>query len=208
MKWLIEQFTKPKGKFMAETAVNSKHFKYNQTQEMTLSKSNAEHNDYNAINVILHSNLLNFAIVIVFLIWLAKKADLSALIAKKQGKIIESISNAEDEKKIKQNHLHVVKNKISNVEQEVLKIIDEGEQVANNLSENILEDAEKQSKDMLHKAKLSINNEKQMVSGEVETKITTAAFYIAEKHIKQAIDERLHTKYINEFIDNLDKVEN
>jgi F0F1-type ATP synthase membrane subunit b/b' len=160
------------------------------------------------INIILNSNLLNFIIVIVFLIWVIRKANLSTLITQKQNEIVESIKNAEDEKKIKQNHLLVTKTKVSNVKQEVLKIIDEGEQVASNISESILDDADKQSEDMNKKAAASIKNEKQVVSGEVMTKIMGAAFYISEEHIKQAIDERLHRKYIDEFINNLDSIHN
>lgn len=160
------------------------------------------------MNIILHSNLLNFIIVIILLIWAARKANLSAIIAKKQSEIAELIKNAVDEKKIKQNHLLVTKTKVSNVKQEVLKIIDEGEQVANNISESILDDGEKQAEDMHKKAVISVNNQKQMVSGEIRAKITGAAFYIAEEHIKQAIDERLHRKYIDEFLENMDKIPN
>ena len=192
---------------MAETALNSKHI-LNQTKEMTLVENNAETHENSAINIILHSNLLNFVIVIIFLIWVIRKADLASLIAKKQFEIAELIKNAVEEKKIKQNHLSVTKNKVSNVKQEVLKIIDEGEQVANNLSESIMDDAEKLAADMHKKAVISVGNEKQMVSREVRAKITGAAFYIAEEHIKQAIDERLHKKYIDEFINNLDAVQN
>lgn len=192
---------------MAETALNSKHI-LSQTKEMTLVKSPAENPENSTINIILHSNLLNFVIVIIFLIWVIRKVDLAGLIAKKQVEIAELIKNAVEEKKIKQNHLLVTKTKVSNVKQEVLKIIDEGEQVANNLSEIIMDDAEKQAADMHKKAVISVGNEKQMVSSEVRAKITGAAFYIAEEHIKQAIDERLHKKYIDEFINNLDAVQN
>ena len=160
----------------------------------------------NTLNIILHSNLLNFIIVIIFLVWVIRKVDLAALIAKKQADIAEMIKNADDEKQIKQNHLAVTQNKVSNVKQEMLKIIDDGEQVANNLSDSILDDAEKQAADMHKKAVISVANQKQVVTGEVMAKITDAAFFIAEEHIKQAIDERLHRKYIDEFINNLDAI--
>jgi len=193
---------------MAETALNTKNITAGHTKEMTLVKNHAEVSDESAINIILHSNLLNFIIVIIFLIWVIRKANLSELIAKKQAEIAEMIKNAIEEKNIKQNQLLTTKTKVANVKQEALKIIDEGEQVANNLSESIIDDAEKQAEDMYKKAVLSVNNEKQMVFSEVRSKITGAAFYIAEEHIKQAIDERLHRKYIDEFINDLDTIQN
>ena len=107
---------------MAETALNSKHIQ-NQTKEMTLVKNHAEASDESAINIILHSNLLNFIIVIIFLIWVIRKANLSELIAKKQAEIAEMIKNAIEEKNIKQNQLLITKTKVSNVKQEALKII-------------------------------------------------------------------------------------
>ena len=193
---------------MAETALNTKNITAGHTKEMTLVKNHAEVSDESAINIILHSNLLNFIIVIIFLIWVIRKANLSELIAKKQAEIAEMIKNAIEEKNIKQNQLLTTKTKVANVKQEALKIIDEGEQVANNLSESIIDDAEKQAEDMYKKAVLSVNNEKQMVFSEVRSKITGAAFYIAEERIKQAIDERLHRKYIDEFINDLDTIQN
>ena len=192
---------------MAETALHTKNITAGHTKEMTLVKNHAEVSEESAINIILHSNLLNFIIVIIFLIWVIRKVNLSDLIAKKQAEIAEMIKNAIEEKNIKQNQLLVTKTKVSNVKQEVLKIIDEGEQVANNLSDSIMEDAEKQAEDMHKKAVMSVNNEKQVVTCEVRAKITGAAFYIAEEDIKQAIDERLHRKYIDEFINDLDTIQ-
>lgn len=160
------------------------------------------------INTILNSNVFNFAIVVAFVVWIIKKVDLASLIAKKCAEIAEIIKNAEEEKQIKLNHLEITRNKVSNLNQEVIKIATEGEQVAKKLSESILEDAQKQSEELHRKAVASVENEKQVVSGEVMTKITSAAFYIAEEHIKQAIDDRLHRKYIDEFIDGLDKIHN
>lgn len=193
---------------MVETAVNSENIVTGQTKEMTLVKNHAENPENSTMNLILHSNLFNFLIVILFIVWVIKKANLAELIAKKQAEIAELIKNALEEKKIKQNHLLVTKTKVSNVKQEVLNIIDEGEQVANNISESILEDAEKQSEDMHKKAVVSVNNQKQIVSSDVRVKISNAAFYIAEEHIKQAIDERLQKKYIDEFINDLDAIQN
>ena len=188
---------------MAETAVNTQHL-INKTTEMTLAKSHPENHDNNALNLILQSNLFNFIIVLAVVIWLIRKVDVASLIAKKQAEIAESIKNAEDEKKVKQNYLAVTKNKVANADQEVTKIIKEGEHIARNISESISEDAGKQAEELGKKAVISVENQKQVISGEVMTKITSAAFYVAEEHIKQSIDERLHYKFIDDFINEPD----
>ena len=192
---------------MAETALNLK-YSPSQTKEITLVKNSTDVSENNAMNIILHSNLLNFVIVVVLIVWVIKKAKISELLAKKQQEIAELIKNAAEEKKIKQNQLLVTKTKVSNVEQEVQKIVVEGEQIAGNLSESIISDAKKQAEDMHNKALISVGNEKQLVSRDVIEKITGAAFYIAEEHIKNSIDDRLHKKYIKEFIEDLDAVQN
>ena len=192
---------------MAETALNLK-YSPSQTKEITLVKNSTDVSENNAMNIILHSNLLNFVIVVVLIVWVIKKAKISELLAKKQQEIAELIKNAAEEKKIKQNQLLFTKTKVSNVEQEVQKIVVEGEQIAGNLSESIISDAKKQAEDMHNKALISVGNEKQLVSRDVIEKITGAAFYIAEEHIKNSIDDRLHKKYIKEFIEDLDAVQN
>ena len=192
---------------MAETALNLK-YSPSQTKEITLVKNSTDVSENNAMNIILHSNLLNFVIVVVLIVWVIKKAKISELLAKKQQEIAELIKNAAEEKKIKQNQLLVTKTQVSNVEQEVQKIVVEGEQIAGNLSESIISDAKKQAEDMHNKALISVGNEKQLVSRDVIEKITGAAFYIAEEHIKNSIDDRLHKKYIKEFIEDLDAVQN
>lgn len=187
---------------MAETTVNTQHI-INKTTEMTLAKSQPEGHDNNVLNLVLQSNLFNFLIVLVVVIWLIRKADVASLIAKKQAEIAESIKNAEDEKTVKQNYLAVTKNKVADADKEVTKIIDEGEHVARNISESISEEAGKQAEELHKKAVVSVENQKQIISGEVMTKITNAAFYVAEEHIKQSIDKRLHNKFINEFIEEM-----
>lgn len=179
-----------------------------QTKEMTLVHTSPEQQDTNFLNTVLYSNLFNFIIVVFFIFWVIKKANLAGLLAKKQAEISEMIKNAVDEKKIKQNHFFVTQSKVANIKQETDKIIDEGNQVACNISESIRIDAEKQAEDMNKKASASLENEKQLVLSEVSAKITGAAFYVAEEHIKQSIDDRLHKKFIDEFINNLDVIHN
>lgn len=192
---------------MSTAAENHKQ-SITKTQEMTLVHTRPEKESTGIMDTILYSNVVNFLIVVAFIVWAMKKANLAALLAQKQAEIAEMIKNAVDERQIKQNHLMVTKNKVANVEQETAKIIEEGRQVAENISESIREDAHKQAEDMHNKSAVSLENEKQLVSGEVMAKITGAAFYIAEEHIKKSIDERLHKKYIDDFINNLDVMHN
>ena len=161
----------------------------------------------NIITLILNSNLINFIIVAGFLVWVIKKVDLAGIIAKKGAEIAESVKNSEDEKKIKQNHLGEIKVKVSNVREEAGKIVSDGEQIAKSLSDSIGSEADKHAEDLHNKALIAMEHHKQLVTGELTAQVAGAAFYIAEEHIKQAMDDRLHSKYIDEFIENLSEQE-
>lgn len=180
----------------------------NPYKESTLVNKHSENVKAEISDTILGSNVINFIIVLIFIAWVIKKANLAALIVKKQNEIIELVKNAEDEKRIKRNHFNDTRIKVANVNQEVTKILSEGEQVSKNLAENIREDANKQSEDMQKKAAASLENDKLVVSSELTSIISGAAFNIAENHIKKAIDERLHKKYIEEFVNSLDEIHN
>ncbi len=183
----------------------SQHDIQQATQETILVDT--EHVSISPIDTIFHSNLLNFILVIVFLVWLIRKTNLFSFITKRQTQIIDSIKNIEEEKKIRLNYLETTELNVANSKQEVMKIIDEGDQVASSLSERIVEEAEIESSDMSKKATNSIKTERAMASNQIVSKISNAAFYIAEEHIKQAVNTNLHQKYIDEFITNLDEMD-
>jgi len=167
-----------------------------------------EHSSGGGLEYIFDSNVINFILVIVFLVWLVKKVDLNAILAKKQTEIADAINNAETEKKNKLTELSITMGKVSNLKQETQKIVDESQKVAESLKESIMEDAGKQAEDLHKKALVSVESQKQQASNDITSKITKAAFIIAEEHIKQAIDDRLHRKYIDEFIDNVETAHN
>jgi len=157
-------------------------------------------------DTIMFSNVINVLIVIAFFVWLFRKYHLLSFLQKKRDEILETLHNLEEEKRIKQNQLEQTRTKVKNVNQDMTKIIDEGEHVAKTLSEQVIMDAETEAAEMQQKAHALIETERQKVSNQLINEVTGAAFIIAEQHIKEAIDERLHQKYINEFIDNLDNV--
>lgn len=157
-------------------------------------------------DTILFSNIINVLFVIVFFIWLFRKFNLLSFIAKKRDEIMETLKNLEEERRIKQNNLEQTKIKVQNVNQEITKILDEGGHVAESVSERIIKEAEEEAADMQKKAHALIETERKVASNQVVQEVSTAAFVIAEKHIREAVDDRLHDKYINEFIENLDNL--
>lgn len=156
------------------------------------------------IKTIVFSNIINDIIVLVFIIWLVRKFNLLSFIGKRRGDVIGTIKDLEREKKLKEQQLEQTKNRVKNVDQEVAKMHDDAEKIADELSEKIVEEAEKEAVSMQKKAQLTIESERKVATNEVIKEITGSAFALAEVKINQAIDSRLHQKYIDNFINNLE----
>lgn len=183
-----------------------KHVANDHIKEITAVKSPHEFQEFSVSDYLYGSNILNFIIVAFFIVWAVKKFEAGKLINKKKSEITEIVNIAEKEKITKKILLNETQTKVRNVNFETSKIMEEGNVTAAKLSDNISLSADKQAENLRKKAEISAETYKQTVSEELTAKITCAAFYIAEEHIKQSIDERLHQKYIDEFTDNLDKI--
>lgn len=186
--------------------VENKHLENTNTEVAQIIREEPPHQESNIVDTILFSNIINLIIVIAFLAWIFRKYNVFSFITKKHDEIVEKIKNVEEERKYKKNQLQLTKAKVKNVNQEVMKIIDEGERIARDLSERILKDAEKEAADMQKKAHNLIESERKQAADDIIQETTHAAFIIAEEHIKQAIDENMHKKYIDRFINNLENI--
>jgi hypothetical protein len=113
---------------MKATEVNTEH-----TTGMLAQQEIPQHEASGIFETILYSNIINLLIVILFLVWIFRKFNLLSGLAKKRDEILETIKNLDEEKRIKKNNLEQTKTKIKNVNQEIEKIIDEGEHIADSI---------------------------------------------------------------------------
>lgn len=155
------------------------------------------------INTILFSNVINLFIVIAFFVWIFRKYNIIGMLAKKREEIAETLKTLNEEKNIKETQLKNTQEKVKNVDFETAKMVENGEQIAENICDRIIDEAEKEASNMQKKAHLTIQSERKLAANEVIQEITSSAFALAEAKISTAIDERLHKKYIDNFIDNL-----
>lgn len=158
----------------------------------------------NFIDLIFSSNILNFILVVIFLVWVSKKTKVFSAISETQNLIKRGITNSDEEKNKAESQFQANKKKVKKVNDEVRLIIREANGIASSLADRILGEAEIQSKEMDQRTEKVINVVDKAASHEVARDISRAAFIIAEEHIKQAMDAKLHKKYIDEFINDLE----
>ena len=158
------------------------------------------------IGYILHSNIINLLAVVVFLVWIVKKFNLVGVIDNRIEEIKSFIQNAEQSREQAILELKEVKNKVKNIPQEKREITEEAYKTANMYREKIesetvlsLQEIEKNTEKFLDAEQKSL---KELISREV----AQDAVNIAEEHIKQAINDDMQKKYINDFIDSLDEM--
>jgi len=152
---------------------------------------------------IFKSNILNFIILVILIAWLVKKFKPLTAITKKISDIKNTIANAEENSKIAENKFHEIKEAVASTEEEVKLIVDESKQVAEKISAKIKDEIHTETEELNKKADKAIVNAHSKGQSELEKEVTIAAFIVAEDHIKNVIDDRLHRKYIDEFINDL-----
>lgn len=161
---------------------------------------------FDPVHFVLNSNILNFALVVFFLVWIFKKYNVLNALGEKQQEIANKIQLAEDDKLKARQELESTREKVKNCGNETDKIKDDAKTIALSLTERIKTESVTALKDMESKAERTIKAENEKASTEITRDISKAAFIIAETHIKQAIDQEMHRQYIDEFVDSLDNI--
>ncbi len=158
------------------------------------------------IDYIFHSNIINFIIVVAFLVWLNKVQKFTSIIDQRQEEISTKVLDSEESKRRAEFKLEQTKTQLCNSSEKIDAIVKDGKQVAKSLSSEIVIEAKKDAKELESKTEHVIDTKRTQAVSEIKIKITGAAFEIAREHIKQSLDDRMHQKFIDEFIESLDNL--
>lgn len=161
-----------------------------------------------AWNLIVESNLFNFIIFIILFALIFKKFDIKGLLESARQKVINFIELSKQEKEEALSKLTKAQSSIANLENELKVIIDDAGKSAEIIKEKILTEAQKQLESIESSAeKFILAEEKQLVAKLAKT-TSKASVEVAKAHISNVLNETptLHEKYINESIDELDRL--
>ncbi|MEI7473236.1 MAG: ATP synthase F0 subunit B [bacterium] len=156
-----------------------------------------------------HANVFNFLILLAILVVLIRKFNPFAAISEKQTHIANSIKTAEELKLQAEIELDGAEKKIRRLDDEVSKIITEADGVAKSLSEKLINEAHSEADNLAEKSKRSIEADKNKAFVKLSNDVSKVALTIAEEHVRKTIEtdgERLHKKFVDEFIENLDNL--
>lgn len=159
-------------------------------------------------NVIVYSNTFNFIVFVAIIAWVLVKIDIKSAITALQQKIIKIIN---DVKKEHENALYALKNAEKAVEklpEELEGIMQDAAKSAETISKKVLSEAEKQVKSIEANAKKVIDAEEKLLISKLTKSTSSLSVETAKNHIQNVLVETptLHEKYINESIEELDRL--
>lgn len=158
---------------------------------------------------ILHSNLINFLIMVgcfALLIWKLnvgqKIEDMRASI---QNKVEESDAIREAAKRDYKN----IADSLANVDSEISEILKKAEITAKSFEEKARLDLDKSVALIKQNAEKQVLTEQNHVQTDLMKNVATSSIEIAQRQIKNALekDTSLHRKYIEECINSIDKAD-
>lgn len=157
-------------------------------------------------NALVKSNAFNFAVMILFFVWIDSKVHFAQLLENFKNKIIENIEKSKEEKSAAQTGLKSAKKAIENLDNEIKAQFETAHEHAQILSEKILDETREKVEQItagIHKA---VESEEKTISGKIIAKTVQDCVDLAQNNIIALLEKNpaLHEKYINESIDSLE----
>lgn len=162
----------------------------------------------NIWNIIVYSNTFNFIVFVAIIIFVARKANMGAAIAALQAKIIKIIDDAKKEHAEAKEKLLNAEKAVENLPKELEGLMQDATKSAEIISQKVLLEAQKQIESIEANAVKVIEAEEKLLVSQLTKNTSKTSVELAETHIKNTLDETptLHEKYINESIDELDRL--
>lgn len=159
-------------------------------------------------NIIVESNTFNFILFVAIFAWIFKKIDIKRIIASLQKKIVKLIDEANANKSEAVIALKNAEKAVENLGEELKIIVGDAKKSAEVIGEKILTEAKNQIENIESNAKKVIDAEEKMLISKLTKSTSHASVKVAEEHIKEVLTQTptLHEKYINESIDELDRL--
>jgi len=155
------------------------------------------------IDATLIAQIINFVILVGVLTKVAYKPLLKVL-EERRLKIQGDLENAEQDKseaaKLKQEILE----KLNETRANTQSMVDKAAKLAEQTKEEILKEAREESAKLLKSAREEIEREKDKAVNELRAEVVSLSVAAAAKIIGKNIDEQVHVKLVEDFINNLD----
>lgn len=159
-------------------------------------------------NLILESNTFNFIVLLVLLTIVMQKLKISDAVEKLKDEIVEAIENSKRARANAEKNYSDAKSKIEHIEDEISERLSIASKQAENIAGSISENVSRKLKQIENNALKVIEAEEKTLLTSLTDKTSKSSVELASNYIKLMLEKQpdLHKKYIEESIDELDKV--
>lgn len=158
---------------------------------------------------ILHSNVINFGIMIVLFAFIAYKLKVGEKIENLRDSVKNKVEESDAIKDEAKKDYQKVADSLENIEEELKAIVDKAEETAKSFEQKTRAELDKSVEMLKQNIEKQIETEQNHIQSELLNNAAVSSIEIAQRQIKTALDKdkKLHRKYIEEFIDSLDKAD-
>ena len=159
-------------------------------------------------NYAVEENLINFLIFLAIILWVFKKADITRMLSGVQDKIAKLINDAKKAKADAQENLELAQQAVENLPAEIDQIEKDAQTSAERISKKVLDEANMQVESIKNNADKVIAAEEKLITAQLTKSISKLSAQNARSKVKQELSNNaaLHEKYINQSIDELDRL--
>ncbi len=159
-------------------------------------------------NLIVESNTFNFIILLILIIAVMQKLNVKAAVEKLKNDIVEAIEKSKQAKENAYNSYTDAKSKIEHIDDEISEKLTLASNQAENVAASIVENIERKVRQIEANVHKVIEAEEKTLVTSLTDKTSKASVELARNYVKSRLanEPDLHKKYIEESINELDKV--
>ena len=160
------------------------------------------------LHLLIHSNTLNFLIVLAILVVIVVKLNLKDKIEVLRDEIRTYVATSVQEKNMAEQNLSSIKEKIQKLPEEIEDIKKSTENSVKSIGEKIRADIDEQKQDIANSAERIFNLETKKFKQKLTATLSEKSVEIAKNNAINQLKENneLHNKYIDNAIDELDRI--
>lgn len=130
---------------------------------------------------------------------------LLAVLQEREEHVRNSIERAEQARAESERILEENRKQLATAESEANRILGEGRALGEKLKNDIVDQANKQSRKMIEQAKQEIEREKESALEKLRSEVANLAIGAAEKILDETLDENRHRKIVDGYLRDLPK---
>lgn len=147
---------------------------------------------------------LNFGILVALLVFIIKKADVAGMLRARTEGIQKSVDDAREAKELAQKALDEVQERLKSKDKEIEEIINASMRSGEKERDRLVEEGQRLSQALLEQTKTNIEFELKEAREAIKAEAVQLAMEIAEKKIKDKLDEGQQKKLLDEAMGRLE----